>query len=274
MEEGSLYNLEMTAEEEEIERSCVTERHHLFKDGEHTIDFVLVWDEIYEESTTSSSREKRKIYEENLIEEGLKLEYESNAEGVLHFVKVHAPLEVLRRYSEILKLRLPMKEELCEMRRCSRKNVFHGASTYIYKKVPVLKKNNILGKIKHFWHNCWADNIYVDHKIFPEQGRKFTAVYSRDKEYLSAIKIIVFNALRMLLKKNNSHLKTGLIYVRQVFLHRLCVHVLFSSYWIELVLWLIVNQIFMVLVLNVLLILKYIQPLIHYMMGTYGYQAV
>lgn len=50
------------------------------------------------------------IYEENLIAEGLELEYESQKEGVLHFIKVHAPLEVLRRYSEILKLRLPMKE--------------------------------------------------------------------------------------------------------------------------------------------------------------------
>ena len=50
------------------------------------------------------------IYEQNLIEEGLELEYESQEEGVLHFIKVHAPLEVLRRYSEILKLRLPMKE--------------------------------------------------------------------------------------------------------------------------------------------------------------------
>lgn len=31
-------------------------------------------------------------------------------DGDLHFVKIHAPLEVLRRYSEILKLRMPMKE--------------------------------------------------------------------------------------------------------------------------------------------------------------------
>lgn len=50
------------------------------------------------------------MYEENLTKEGLELEYETQEGEVLHFVKVHAPLEVLRRYSEILKLRLPMKE--------------------------------------------------------------------------------------------------------------------------------------------------------------------
>lgn len=33
-----------------------------------------------------------------------------DTEGVsLHFIKVHAPDEVLRRYAEILKLRMPMK---------------------------------------------------------------------------------------------------------------------------------------------------------------------
>lgn len=174
----------MAAEEEEIDDNYITERHHTFKNDDRTIDFVLVWDETYEESTTDSAIEKRKIYELNLIEEGLELEYESQEGGVLHFVKVHAPLEVLRRYSEILKLRLPMKEELCKMRKRSRKNIFHGASTYISRKIPGLKKKNIFGKIKHFWSDWWANNIYVDRTKFPDQGHKFTAIYSRDKEYL------------------------------------------------------------------------------------------
>ena len=41
--------------------------------------------------------------------EGLDLEYENEVDG-LNFIKIHAPLQVLRRYSEILKLRMPMKE--------------------------------------------------------------------------------------------------------------------------------------------------------------------
>jgi anoctamin-1 len=41
---------------------------------------------------------------------GLELEYEKREPNGLNFIKVHATLEVLRRYSEILKLRMPMRE--------------------------------------------------------------------------------------------------------------------------------------------------------------------
>lgn len=79
-----------------------------FTDGERTIDFVLAWkphDDAVQEDLRCI---KRAIFEENLINEGLELERETF--DVLHFTKIHAPIEVLRRYAEILKLRLPMKE--------------------------------------------------------------------------------------------------------------------------------------------------------------------
>lgn len=80
-----------------------------FNDGKRSIDFVLAWKTADERNTDEKIREiKRAIFEENLRNEGLELETEEG--GDLHFVKVHAPLEVLRRYSEILKLRMPMKE--------------------------------------------------------------------------------------------------------------------------------------------------------------------
>lgn len=53
--------------------------------------------------------ERREVFEENLLQEGLELEsYVIDEE--INFIKMHAPLEVLRRYAEILKLRMPMKE--------------------------------------------------------------------------------------------------------------------------------------------------------------------
>lgn len=80
-----------------------------FNDGKRSIDFVLAWKTAEERNTEEKMREiKRAIFEENLRNEGLELETEDT--GDLHFVKLHAPLEVLRRYSEILKLRMPMKE--------------------------------------------------------------------------------------------------------------------------------------------------------------------
>ena len=53
---------------------------------------------------------RRQIFEENLRNEGLVLEAEPAEPSGLHFVKIRAPLDVLKRYAEILKLRLPMKK--------------------------------------------------------------------------------------------------------------------------------------------------------------------
>lgn len=60
----------------------------------------------YEES--SSTREKREIFENNLKEVGLILEKEESQK--VRFVKIHVPREVLCQYAEVLKLRMPMKQ--------------------------------------------------------------------------------------------------------------------------------------------------------------------
>lgn len=82
-----------------------------FNDGKRSIDFVLVWKKQDENRIASEENRsvKREIFETNLINEGLELEH-TIIEDSICFIKVHAPFEVLRRYSEILKLRMPMKE--------------------------------------------------------------------------------------------------------------------------------------------------------------------
>lgn len=79
-----------------------------FADGERSIDFVIVWRTVEDPVEENLNQVKRAIFEDNLINEGLELERESIEQ--IHFTKIHTPLEVLRRYSEILKLRMPMKE--------------------------------------------------------------------------------------------------------------------------------------------------------------------
>ena len=81
-----------------------------FSDGVRKIDFVVVWDATIPSNMTPQSAEKRFIFENNLEKEGLELESTTSHGGMLHFIKVHAPDEVLRRYAEILKLRMPMKQ--------------------------------------------------------------------------------------------------------------------------------------------------------------------
>lgn len=79
-----------------------------FADGERSIDYVLVWRAVDEAAQEDLNCTKRAIFEDNLVNEGLELERDSIDQ--IHFTKVHTPIEVLRRYAEILKLRMPMKE--------------------------------------------------------------------------------------------------------------------------------------------------------------------
>ncbi|EEB14248.1 transmembrane protein 16E, putative [Pediculus humanus corporis] len=134
-----------------------------FKDGYRSIDYVLVWDKFQPRSLDKINVEKRQIFEDNLRGEGLDLEYENEVDG-LNFIKIHAPLQVLRRYSEILKLRMPMKE-IPEFQGV------HDRTNSFFDKCNA----SIYSVLKH---------IYVDKKIFPRKSHRFTAVYSRDKEYL------------------------------------------------------------------------------------------
>ncbi|KAK7864472.1 hypothetical protein R5R35_011703 [Gryllus longicercus] len=135
-----------------------------FYDGERTVDFVLVWDQLNPRSCTEEAVKRRRVFEENLAHEGLELEYEKPEPNGLTFIKIHAPVEVLRRYSEILKLRMPMKE------------------------IPGLqdvhaKTNSLLDEMNTWFHHVMS-KFYVDTNVFPPRSQRFTAVYSRDKEYL------------------------------------------------------------------------------------------
>ena len=91
----------------------------LHNEEEHRVDFVLVWNSEDKPTSLDETDEvqnrilRRETFERNLQNEGLILEYESAPEGCatgMNFVKIAAPLEVLERYAEILKLRLPMKK--------------------------------------------------------------------------------------------------------------------------------------------------------------------
>lgn len=69
-----------------------------------------MWDELIPSNISELADSKRYIFESNLEKEGLQIEYVDTPGVSLHFIKLHAPDEVLRRYAEILKLRMPMKK--------------------------------------------------------------------------------------------------------------------------------------------------------------------
>ncbi|KAH8397905.1 hypothetical protein KR222_006049, partial [Zaprionus bogoriensis] len=75
-----------------------------FNDGKRSVDFVLAYNG---EDLDELAANKRKCFEANLTREGVQLEYYK--EQWVHFVKLHAPPEVLYRYAEILKIKMPLK---------------------------------------------------------------------------------------------------------------------------------------------------------------------
>uniref|UniRef100_A0A2A4JBM3 Anoctamin n=1 Tax=Heliothis virescens TaxID=7102 RepID=A0A2A4JBM3_HELVI len=135
-----------------------------FNDGVRSIDYVLVWEAFKEDAATPEAYQQRKIFEENLEQEGLQLEREApeNLYG-LNFVKIHAPLAVLRDYSEILKLRMPMK---------------FSALKDVHEKT-----NSLIEQVDACWDR-FMSKIRVDTDMFPERKHRLTAIYSKDKEYL------------------------------------------------------------------------------------------
>ncbi|XP_076311109.1 anoctamin-4 isoform X2 [Tachypleus tridentatus] len=92
---------------EEIEEQRANRNTIYFRDGKRRIDFVLV----YEESFEPSKDEKRKVFEENLEAEGLELELENKSrslDGKTYFLKLHAPSDLLNRYTEIMNIKRPL----------------------------------------------------------------------------------------------------------------------------------------------------------------------
>ena len=82
-----------------------------FEDGERVIDFVLVYIKGREEKERDGTKKQiRKQFASSLMEEGLQMERVKSSESGLKFVKLHAPWDVLIRYAEVMKLKMPMKQ--------------------------------------------------------------------------------------------------------------------------------------------------------------------
>ncbi|KAG0717268.1 Anoctamin-5 [Chionoecetes opilio] len=149
----------------------------------HTIDYVLVYRTITTTATTTTTatieeleEEKRndgwrKNFEEELCREGLVLQrdgldqHQHHAQNFsMRFVKIHAPFEVCTRYAEILKLRMPMKE-------------FPGLPPLEFSPPAMLQDmTDCVSRVFNF--------VRLSPSIFPPKNRHFTAVYTRDKDYL------------------------------------------------------------------------------------------
>ncbi|KAB7498085.1 Anoctamin-1, partial [Armadillidium nasatum] len=161
-------NITETQMDEINGRASVQQRamngHLYFSDGIRSIDFVLVYRENSSHELAESFKTKRAIFHKNLIEEGVEIEEDGIEDVPLKFVKLHAPFEVCTRYAEILKLRMPMKKIPGIM------------AIELNAPVVLLEVTDFFSRFFNF--------VRIDTKIFPPKNKHFTAIYSRNKEYL------------------------------------------------------------------------------------------
>jgi anoctamin-4 len=86
-----------------------------FRDGRRKIDMILCYEEEFDGVMTeynARQREQRKVFQENLIKEGLDIEIEDKSQSFdekTYFVKIHLPWRVESRYAEVMNLKLPIK---------------------------------------------------------------------------------------------------------------------------------------------------------------------
>eukprot|EP00063_Salmo_salar_P006693 XP_013981528.1 PREDICTED: anoctamin-5-like [Salmo salar] len=94
----------------EVDKHQQSKDSVFFRDGKKRIDFVLSY---VDDRDGERKQERRREYEANLQKAGLELETEDKSESddrKTYFVKIHAPWEVLATYADVLKIKVPFKE--------------------------------------------------------------------------------------------------------------------------------------------------------------------
>ncbi|XP_017055360.1 anoctamin-6 isoform X2 [Drosophila ficusphila] len=127
-----------------------------FDDGKRSVDFVLAYNG---EDQLEEHRRKREIFEANLQREGLQLEH--NKVQRVHFIKIHAPAEVLYRYAEVLKIKVPLK--------------------------PIPGQDQIFAETAHEFKSCLSrmcrslfSSVQLNSELFPEREPRIHLEFSKN----------------------------------------------------------------------------------------------
>ncbi|XP_070190756.1 anoctamin-4-like isoform X3 [Littorina saxatilis] len=158
-------------------------RNLFFEDGHRRIDFVLAWKKDLGNKKQQPAEQARELFEENLRKEGLEIEYDRRGDEI-HFAKVHAPFELLRRYADIMKIRMPMKENLVEQHGQKFTNLQSAESVFLVNESPVTSVSvQLWGAVSRCFKRILSP-FEVDQTVLPPRERRYTCPYSSDKEYL------------------------------------------------------------------------------------------
>jgi len=173
----------------------------LFFRGDSTkrVDFILVYENPKpDDQEAVNNLHKRNVFKENLLKEGLQLEIEDTGGCALNFIKIHAPMEILKRYAEILKIRMPIRKFSAELLASEgSEQGAEGADMLEFKltqldgdsegnldsiRIPMF--SNVADEMVS-WFERLQEPFYPSPEIFNNNlNSDYTAIYSRDKEYL------------------------------------------------------------------------------------------
>jgi len=168
-------------------------------DTEKLIDFILVYENPKpDDQDAVSNLEKRNVFKENLLKEGLELEIEDSGGYALNFIKIHAPMEILKRYAEILKIRMPIRKFSAELLASQgtrqgaegadmlefKLTQLDGRSENHHEAIRIPLFSDVADEVVS-WFERLQTPFYPSPEIFnASQNNEYTAIYSRDKEYL------------------------------------------------------------------------------------------
>lgn len=153
---------------------------------------VLAYERYVEDTRTEVMR---RIFEENLLEEGLDLELEdqmASRDGKTYFLKIHTPWEVLTRYAEILHFRMPIKEQ----DRLVNFPVITVAAgekprlpdvKKLLKTLPVVDDDANKGALQRLWNRLLTPFPY-NRNLIRDEAQYFNTEFQRDKENFFILK--------------------------------------------------------------------------------------
>lgn len=184
-----------------------------FRDGHRRIDMVLVYQEENEGVMTeleARRREQRRVFQQNLLKEGLQLELEpkeSSFDGKTYFLKLHIPWKIKVQYAEVMSLKLPTKR---------------------FKTIPMKTWDTDGAKeISKFWSRwaLWAEWIRKIHtwdtSKYPEEPHFYDYIDSGDREerfivkerdnaYTPAQRSLIVMQILLRARYDENHEKSGI----------------------------------------------------------------
>ncbi|XP_076687258.1 anoctamin-4 isoform X2 [Andrena cerasifolii] len=151
-----------------------------FRDGRRRIDMVLVYQEDNNGVMTeieARRKEQRRVFQQNLLKEGLQLELESKEssfDGKTYFLKLHIPWKVKIQYAEVMNLKLPTKR-------------FITISVKAWDNEDAKERPRLWEKWKTWIR--WIKKLHTwDTKKYPEEPSFYDSIDSGDREERFVVK--------------------------------------------------------------------------------------